>query len=204
MTIRGCLADGAENGFHGLMYVDEGVYVARRENDKLITSVLRLMKYLFLLLGGLCSCGVLLRGLPEDEAFVTSDASCMVDVLDATISDDSLSYADAEAAVDVTCPLHSNGLGQMYESCDPIGSLTESTARLACRAYVANRASMSCVTNPPNCRGFDGTIVGSIKYVSDPFPMALWDFSGPAKGHVVKVVDDSGLLCPLAADPNWD
>lgn len=191
-------------------------YTVRDCNGKLIVSVLPMMKrYLFLLLGGLSSCGVLLRGLPEDQSLVMPDASDDASTLDGALSADGtftpfdvtdVAMIDVSAPlVDVACPSHSNGLGQLYESCDPIGTWTESTARAACRAYIGSRATMSCVTNPPdNCRGFDHTMVGSVKYSSDPLPMAIWDFAGSGKGHAVVLVDGGSQVCPTLTDPSWN
>lgn len=89
--------------------------------------------------------------------------------------------------------VHSNGIGQSFEDCAPLGTrnLTEATA--ACVAYTGNAAQ--CINNPPGCT------TGSV-CSSGAAMCACWRYVGPAGGHVSPPAATCG--CASGSSPAWD
>jgi Dictyostelium (slime mold) repeat len=82
---------------------------------------------------------------------------------------------------------HSNGLGQTWTDCVPLGTHTQTQATSACVASTGDASScgqFSCGTQ-------SAAICSST---------SCWEYSGSAQGHV----STSGGLCPTSNDPTWN
>lgn len=121
-----------------------------------------------------------------DAGQVTEDAGSPIAVADAG-GDAELADAGQDAAAScATLITHSNGEGQTFEDCNPLGTYTRATATEACHAYIAVQdggVDMSCNTNVW-CGGTEIVMVCS-ESVGDL--VTCWSFVGP------KQIDDGGI-----------
>lgn len=98
--------------------------------------------------------------------------------------------AGHETSVEACAPIvHSNGVGQTWQDCAPLGTYDGSEAMAACAA-----SGGSC--QPANCAG------GALLAICAPSgsDCTCWTFYGPGAGHVRAGV---GCACALASDPVW-
>jgi Collagen triple helix repeat (20 copies) len=96
---------------------------------------------------------------------------------------------------------HSNGLGQTYQDCMPLGTINGTEAAEAGGAWpgaVQFGTGYSC-GSPPN--------VSALWVAVGSSTTASWAYSGPLAGHVTTgpgaASDGSDALCPTTNDPDW-
>lgn len=90
--------------------------------------------------------------------------------------------------------IHSNGLGQNFFDCAPLGTYNVTQAMEACQAYIAvNPTAGTCTTFI--CSGSSELIVGTTSSTN----CASWAYSGSNVGHVFQGCN----FCPSASDPIW-
>lgn len=87
---------------------------------------------------------------------------------------------------------HTNGLGQRFYDCSPLGTYNQSQAMAACVAYTGNPAECAL--------GICGTTDSAVAAVNLP-DCPVWVYSGGAVGHVRS---SSGCFCPNFLDPSWN
>jgi hypothetical protein len=87
---------------------------------------------------------------------------------------------------------HSNGLGQAFYDCTPLGTRNMAEATSACIAYTGKASE--CVNNPPTCT------TGSV-CSSGAAMCACWRYMGPPAGHVTNPAP--ACACPSGMDPTW-
>jgi hypothetical protein len=108
-------------------------------------------------------------------------------------SDSSVSVPDSsaptEAEVDACTPvLHSNGLGQSWTDCVPLGTYNEAQAKKACWAAVGPASAMSLCNVTPSCNEAVFYAVG------------IWSYAGATAGYVSSMP----VTCPTVSSPMWD
>ena len=89
---------------------------------------------------------------------------------------------------------HPNGLGQSYTDCALPGTYNQVEATAAATAWV--QAVGGVVTGVVAC-GTDGQAVAAF---TGSLLSAVWEFQGPAAGHVH---GDTVATCPTISDPTW-
>jgi hypothetical protein len=89
--------------------------------------------------------------------------------------------------------IHSNGLGQNYFDCNPLGTYNATTATEAATAF-SPTATITQVT----CSGSNGVVLAQTAT-----SCAAWDFSGNVVGHV-NLSSSSACFCPTSGDPGWN
>jgi hypothetical protein len=114
-------------------------------------------------------------GTPDARADATPDAA-----------------ADATGTDGCTVVTHSNGLGQAFYDCTPLGTRTIEEATAACIAYTGSASQ--CVNNPPACT--TGSVCSSGAALC-----ACWRYMGPPAGHVNNPV--AACVCASGMDPTW-
>ena len=118
-------------------------------------------------------------GTPDATADATPDAPP-----DAT--------PDATGADGCTVVTHSNGLGQAFYDCTPLGTRSIEEATAACVAYTGSASQ--CVNNPPACT--TGSVCSSGAALC-----ACWRYMGPPAGHVNNPA--AACVCASGMDPTW-
>jgi hypothetical protein len=99
------------------------------------------------------------------------------------------SSAPVEAEVDACTPvLHSNGLGQSWTDCVPLGTYNEAQAKKACWAAVGPASAMSLCNVTPSCNEAVFYAVG------------IWSYAGATAGYVSSMP----VTCPTVSSPMWD
>jgi hypothetical protein len=106
---------------------------------------------------------------------------------------DSGGTPDSSSAVDACTPLvHSNGIGQTYLDCAPLGTYNVTTATEACAAWAATwgGSASSCSANSCGLGAYDGQE-----------HWANWAYAAGGAGHVqLQIVDG----CPDFSSPTWN
>jgi hypothetical protein len=138
----------------------------------------------------------------EDEGVVETDAGMVdtgaVEADSGTVSGDS---GAAEGGADTGSPdvsdacmpvTHSDGLGQTWTDCVPLGTYNEAQAMKACEAWtVATDASVgSCVVN--SCSGE--------MFVENEVAGRIWSYAGP----YTELVTQYGMGCPYGSGLPWN
>jgi hypothetical protein len=90
---------------------------------------------------------------------------------------------------------HSNGLGQSYYDCSPLGApWTQADAILAADAWASGTdVNMSLTACPAACYGRVSTATGRC---------AIWCYDG--SGAPGRVLEDSLCICPTSLNPAWN
>ena len=164
----------------------------------------------------LCHCGVVLM----EPTHVTEDAGALMALVDADASADGdagdgagdAAGSDVDAAPPLVCSdagtvradaasspvLHDNGVGQQYQSYDPLGTHDALTAGHACQAYRNGPPFQpgECVQGSLGCASCE-----TVAYVRAGFDTIVWAYAGPAKG---RVATSANGRCPTTADPVWN
>jgi len=132
-----------------------------------------------------------------DAASVVDADAASIDAGDAADAHDAALDADA-GQPEACAPLaHSNGLGQTYESCDPLGTMNYEEAYAACGAWSGSIGFCS----PNSHCGAPQTMAQSICSIQDG-GCSCWDFAGPSAAHAHQGADCSE--CVLLTDPSWN
>lgn len=141
----------------------------------------------------------LLDGGAGDEAGPpTSDGAAAVvhqdGATDAMGLEDVAGDGGAEACALVQ---HTDGLGQMFTDCVPLGTYDQQLAEDACRAFTgaACNPNVVCPASLP-----DGGLGGTVAMVgtSAAHVTGSWGYSGPGAGHV-----STTAPCPTYSDPTY-
>jgi len=117
---------------------------------------------------------------------------------------DSASGEDAEACALVT---HSNGIGQSWADCAPLGTWDEAEAISACEANATlTKSPPACVPN--FCSGPSPVAICDVD-VQVPGFCTCWTFAGPAAGHVLSHACDLGAgpanaACAVQDNYTWE
>lgn len=159
----------------------------------------------------LCHCGEILASAPSSEedagdpvlaAF--KDASGQSEAQAALESGAQDAVVDGGGCLDAT---RSNGVGETYKSCEPVGTYNLMSAASGCRAHLddAHVGGVLCTTNPSGCSCPNPADCGAwvVMGFSSVAEEIVWDFGGPAKGHVVHTAVGGGR-CPTVSDPTWN
>jgi iron complex outermembrane receptor protein len=127
------------------------------------------------------------------EATTDATSQATVDATDDATPDAEVDAASDGARTDSCSPVtHSNGLGQAFYDCTPLGTRTLAEATAACIAYAGSAGG--CVNNPPAC------MTGSV-CSSGATMCACWRYMGPTAGHVTNPA--AACACPSGMDPTW-
>lgn len=104
--------------------------------------------------------------------------------------------------------VHTNGLGQRWPDCTPLGTYASSEAYVACRYYQPDwKVSAHCAI--VGCTSEDAGVGTAICTAAVPVSglspnrygaCVCWGYSGDAAGHVSQ---SDGCECPSGADPLW-
>lgn len=157
----------------------------------------------------ICHCGTFL-GMPTEEAEDAGDAGAVMIESEAAVDAPVAAQDSASESGSLTCPdagvTHDNGIGQKYATCDPLSTFDSTNAGYACKAYLDGPPQHpgACTRNPPGCPCPDQANCAAwtmFGFVRAGYDSVVWDFGGPAKGHVV--VSPEGR-CPTTADPVWN
>jgi hypothetical protein len=97
--------------------------------------------------------------------------------------------AGTKAATSGSCqPMHSDGVGETYYDCAPVGTYTDAEALAACTAFAtAHGGSMAdCESNdcPATKNSPTDYIVCSDGVPNSGIPCYCWGYGGPSKGNV--------------------
>jgi|SRR5271155_2748710 len=125
-----------------------------------------------------------------DSGIVSRDSGATIDS-GTTEMDSSMPTETSDACTPVT---HSNGVGQTWTDCVPLGTYNETQALEACGAFAAS------------VNGNDGICTYSNQFndcspntaVTTTTTMGVWAYAGGSVGHVAR----SG--CPTSSDPTWN
>jgi hypothetical protein len=134
--------------------------------------------------------------IPDDSSEIDSGSVVSEtdsDGIDSGLSADSGSVVDS-GAVDSACATpvtHSNGLGQTWTDCVPLGTYNMTQAFMACEAATGAAGAMQCGIHDGDAGGCDNGVF----YVG-----GFWVYAGPTAGHVSSTAFD----CPTTASPTWD
>lgn len=111
---------------------------------------------------------------------------------------------DADAAMP-SCT-HSNGLGQTYHDCSPLGTYTQATATEACIAFTGNAGQ--CMTIESPCSGVTGPVQNLICGFRQPgqTPWGCWDYGVGDQflGRVAERTTTGTGICVVSSDPTWN
>jgi hypothetical protein len=106
----------------------------------------------------------------------------------------------------VACNTHSNGLGQTYLDCAPLGTPGNASTYSSMMANEAARAWNTGGTITDSAGAFlcspSGVLSNGVEDVLASGECSIWLYDGPAAGHVKN--NASGCLCPSASDPTWN
>lgn len=96
---------------------------------------------------------------------------------------------------------HSDGIGQTYQDCAPLGTYNSTTAYEACAAY---SGSTGVCSPTPRCPAVPA-MANSVCYLHAGM-CACWDFSGASVGHVSRTTEtvNGCTVCTTSTDPTWD
>jgi hypothetical protein len=122
-----------------------------------------------------------------DGAVIDSGAADSGTVEAAAVDSSSI---PVDAASDVCVPVtHSNGIGQTWTDCVPLGTYNTMQALKACAAFLGVSVPACNVSPVSDCGGGTVSIAGG-----------TWTYNGPNEGHV----QTSPNVCPSVASPMWD
>jgi len=126
----------------------------------------------------------------------TSDAGEGLDsaVVDAGEVHDS-AVADAGHDSGCTPVTHSNGVGQTWQDCVPLGTYEQSEAMKACVAATGSAAQCAVV-------GCGSAVQNMVCVNSTSLPCDCWAYQSQSTGVSGHVSTSCG--CPGAGDPTWD
>ena len=115
--------------------------------------------------------------------------------------EDARPEADAAQEVEACSPVtHSDGLGQSWSDCAPLGTYDQAEAQAACSAWAAvNGSSGALGCSVSICPDGASTIVYWLS--TEATCAANWVYQGAATGHVGPV--GIGCMCPTQSDPSW-
>jgi hypothetical protein len=109
---------------------------------------------------------------------------------------DSGGTPDSSSAVDACTPLvHSNGIGQTYLDCAPLGTYNVTTATEACAAWAATWGGSASSCSSASCG------VGSEGATDGQGHWANWAYESGNAGHVLLSTVDG---CDLSSTPTWN
>lgn len=117
-----------------------------------------------------------------------ADSGGTVDAILEAAAFDSDTMADGDGCTPVT---HSNGAGQMWTDCVPLGTYNETQAMKACAAQaVTEPAIYSCIASSDVC--------SAEMYVESTGGFGIWTYAGPFTGYF------GPGNCPTSSDPMWN
>jgi hypothetical protein len=108
-----------------------------------------------------------------------------------------------QTTLTVTCRYHSNGLGQFYQDCSPLGTYNSTTATEAAQVWDASGMIFAA-----QC-GSGSNVANVIVDAQSPTgPWAVWTYSATGTlaatvGHVDETLS-GGPFCPQSTDPAWN
>ena len=105
----------------------------------------------------------------------------------------------ADAAPEACSPLtHSNGYGESFQDCAPLGDWTQTLAAEACQTYAnqGNVPSTAVVCALTECGG-----VPAIEF--DNEACILWSWSGASAGHAIEGTLGGPCVCPTTSSATW-
>ena len=96
-------------------------------------------------------------------------------------------------------PPHVNGVGQVFNSCLPLGvpgnattyNLTLATDARAAWPYQGTDANATCASR------------SQVAYRQTPTSCAVWQYTGPQAGYVHINTANNTCTCPTSSDPVW-
>jgi uncharacterized protein YjbI with pentapeptide repeats len=103
-----------------------------------------------------------------------------------TCPDGTNSNSDGGTCAQHTCLGHSDGLGQTYDFCDPLGTYNVATATAAAEAYVLTIGlSAADIYDGWTCSGYPGVVMVGISTDGVHAIHYLWAYSGNETGWVI-------------------
>ena len=110
---------------------------------------------------------------------------------------------DGSTTMTVQCRLHSNGQGQTYENCSPLGTHNVTTATQAAEAWLATQGGGSTGVSSFACE--DAAVI--IAPNSAHTFVGVWEYQAgtglTGEGHTT-VVSGTLARCPAVSDPAWN
>jgi hypothetical protein len=140
------------------------------------------------------------ESLPGTVAICTGGGQCQYTCAAGYSDCDGNLSNGCECATPICCQggcgvTHSDGLGQHFYDCSPLGTYTVGTATEACAAYTGNPAQCSTV----DCGTAGHGAVASLGAAN----CAVWVYSGTSAGHVL-LTSGTSCFCPVITDPMWN
>jgi hypothetical protein len=128
-------------------------------------------------------------------------------VISTTATDDVVLHCQPNTTPPPTCT-HDNGVGQTYQLCVPLGVPGDPTTYSLTMAVAAANALLvpvgyGRVSGVLKCGTYDAE-VEDVSIDGVLVARGVWEFQGPAAGHVSGGAFGVIGLCPLTTDPVWN